>query len=358
MDCVLNLSLWAVAEDAVLYAAGAVVPVRLLAEMSGEDLRLAASEISGALEAVGCTAPDIEIDGSAALFHVSEEEGEAAGKRLALVRCLDEVLVIGDKLEDIMSWPDLEQIPKSRMAVRARRLRRDIEVDLREAERSLGSKVAERHIIDIEDPEKELRLLFGRRVYLCLRLMRIDRSGFEARRPMCRPYFSPTTLHPKFARVLVNLSRVPDRGTILDPFCGTGGILMEAALINTSPIGSDISRDAVEGCRANLSHFGIEGVRLEAVDVSEAPGVFGRVDAVATDLPYGRASYTARERPEAVLRRFLDMLVECLKPGRMAALSYSRALHSLPEGLTLRFSHPIRVHRSLTRHFTVVQRVP
>jgi len=49
-------------------------------------------------------------------------------------------------------------------------------------------------------------------------------------------------LPPKLARILVNLAVVPDGGTLLDPFCGSGTILMEAALATRSGklIGSDI----------------------------------------------------------------------------------------------------------------------
>lgn len=333
--------------------------VHFLVEISGEDIVLAAAELGGALEAVGVHDADIRLDGRAALFHAPEDKGLTAGKRLALMRHLDELLVTGRDLGGIVKWRALDSIPKSRMAVRARRLAPDVIVDLREAERFLGARVAERHPIDLDDPEEELRLLFGARVYLCRRLASIDRRGFEARRPMRRPFFSPTTLHPKFARLLVNLSCVPSGGTVLDPCCGTGGILMEAAMVGALPLGSDISERAVAGSRANLDHFGIEGVRIERVDLSAAPGIFGRVDAVATDLPYGRASYTARERADTVLRRFLDMLAECLKPCGTAAFSYSRAIEpdSLPEELTLIFSHPVRMHRSLTRHFTAVRRL-
>ncbi|MFZ6015404.1 MAG: TRM11 family SAM-dependent methyltransferase [Patescibacteria group bacterium] len=51
-------------------------------------------------------------------------------------------------------------------------------------------------------------------------------------------------LPPKLARIMINLAQVPDQGTILDPFCGSGTILMEAALATKAKkiIGSDIEK--------------------------------------------------------------------------------------------------------------------
>lgn len=49
-------------------------------------------------------------------------------------------------------------------------------------------------------------------------------------------------LPPKLARIMVNLAQTPDNGLLLDPFCGSGTILMEAALATSAKqiIGSDI----------------------------------------------------------------------------------------------------------------------
>lgn len=49
-------------------------------------------------------------------------------------------------------------------------------------------------------------------------------------------------LPPKLARIMVNLAQTPKGGVLLDPFCGSGTILMEAALATRAKqiIGSDI----------------------------------------------------------------------------------------------------------------------
>ncbi|NIP34812.1 MAG: methyltransferase domain-containing protein, partial [Thermoplasmata archaeon] len=84
-----------------------------------------------------------------------------------------------------------------------------------------------------------------------------------------RPFSHPISLHPKYARAMVNLAKVPLGGRILDPFCGTGGVLIEAALLGYEPLGSDIDPRMVEGSRRNLEAMGLQA-GLEVADVSDA----------------------------------------------------------------------------------------
>lgn len=61
-------------------------------------------------------------------------------------------------------------------------------------------------------------------------------------------------LPPKLARMMVNLAQVPDGGVLLDPFCGSGTILMEAALATQAGkiLGSDIDPRQIKDTNANL----------------------------------------------------------------------------------------------------------
>lgn len=67
-------------------------------------------------------------------------------------------------------------------------------------------------------------------------------------------------LPPKLAQVMINLSGV-NSGTIFDPFCGTGTVLMEGMLMGRSVIGSDIAPKMVDYCEKNCEwlkgEFGI-----------------------------------------------------------------------------------------------------
>jgi len=60
-------------------------------------------------------------------------------------------------------------------------------------------------------------------------------------------------LPPKLAQMMINLSGAPSRGRILDPFCGTGVILQEAALMGHGVYGTDLADKMIEFSTANLS---------------------------------------------------------------------------------------------------------
>jgi tRNA G10 N-methylase Trm11 len=72
-----------------------------------------------------------------------------------------------------------------------------------------------------------------------------DRPGTDSKSGM---------LPPKLARTMINLSMVSSDKKIYDPFCGSGTVLTEAALMGfTELFGSDISEQALRDTRRNLT---------------------------------------------------------------------------------------------------------
>jgi len=60
-------------------------------------------------------------------------------------------------------------------------------------------------------------------------------------------------LPPKLAKIMINLAQAPQSGIILDPFCGVGTVLQEAARLGYQHlIGSDISQQAIDNTKVNL----------------------------------------------------------------------------------------------------------
>lgn len=74
-------------------------------------------------------------------------------------------------------------------------------------------------------------------------------------------------LPPKLARIMVNLAQAGDEMTLLDPFCGSGTILMEAALATRAQkiIGSDIDAGQIAATKKNLAWLAEKNV-LKAND--------------------------------------------------------------------------------------------
>jgi tRNA (guanine10-N2)-dimethyltransferase len=63
-------------------------------------------------------------------------------------------------------------------------------------------------------------------------------------------------LPPKLAQIIVNLAKPPLGGRVLDPFCGTGVILQEAALMGFPVYGTDLSDKMIDYSKANLEWLG------------------------------------------------------------------------------------------------------
>lgn len=80
-----------------------------------------------------------------------------------------------------------------------------------------------------------------------------DYEGFSTRdfgRP--NPNKEKGMLPPKLARMMVNFACPVEGQTLYDPFCGSGTILQEAALLGLKVVGSDIDPGAINETTANL----------------------------------------------------------------------------------------------------------
>lgn len=98
-----------------------------------------------------------------------------------------------------------------------------------------------------------------------------------------KPYRTSSSLPSRLARALVNMV-APPAGSILDPFCGTGSILLEAQAVGLSSFGMDSNPKMVGMSRRNLTHFGYPA----QVELGDAHDCQHSADAIVTDLPYGR----------------------------------------------------------------------
>ncbi|MBS3748428.1 MAG: methyltransferase domain-containing protein [Candidatus Thermoplasmatota archaeon] len=217
-------------------------------------------------------------------------------------------------------------------------------------------------LVDLSKPDQIIHLLITpNNIFVSEQIVQVDRSVFERRKAHLRPFFSPISLHPKIARALVNLSQVNDQDTILDPFCGTGGILLEAGLMNISIIGSDISEKMVKGTQRNLSEYNINSFNMFICDISDISNhLLNPVDAVVTDFPYGKSTSLQGEPLEELYQRSFHSIQSVLKPGKKAVIG-SAIKHidkHATSGLKHILSYPLRVHQSLTRYFHVFQKAP
>ena len=230
-----------------------------------------------------------------------------------------------------------------------------MEISMSDLSRKIGGVLAQGRRVDLTEPEVEIRMLISEGIHFFICDALTDRTQFENRKVGMRPFFSPISLHPKFARALVNLTGVRRGERILDPFCGTGGLLLEASLMGIRVLGSDISKEMIQGCRENLEFFGARYDDLRRGDVGNIQEMFGEVDAIATDPPYGRSTTTMKEDLGELYSRMMGDFAEVLPQGKKVALVLPKPCLKSP-GLRVVESHLQRVHGSLNRHYCVLVR--
>ncbi|WP_040494249.1 TRM11 family SAM-dependent methyltransferase [Ilumatobacter nonamiensis] len=135
------------------------------------------------------------------------------------------------------------------------------------------------------------RLIFGEVVTV---------TDASYRRHDAKPWTTSSSLDGRFARALVNL--VPHARSILDPCCGAGSIVLEAASLGLDAYGVDDKPAMVGMTTENLAHFGYDATVVRA-DSREHEQ---RADAIVTDLPYGHAIDADEAQIRGILRRCVE----------------------------------------------------
>jgi tRNA (guanine10-N2)-dimethyltransferase len=258
--------------------------------------------------------------------------------------------------EDGLEGIDASSLPEGSFSVRAKRYEKARpDIDSRRLTRTLGGHLSLGRQVDLEDPDIEVRAFISDRIGIHHSLFHIDRHSLEERKVAERPFFSPISLHPRYARALINMVEVGDGQTLLDPFCGTGGILLEAASMGIRALASDIDPDMIEGTERNMRHFGLELSGQAVTDVAEIGSHFPNTDAIVTDPPYGRSASTRGENISALYVRALEAAKACLKPGGRMGIVVPIILEPT-EGLHLEHLFHQKVHGSLSRHYHIFRR--
>jgi tRNA (guanine10-N2)-dimethyltransferase len=291
---------------------------------------------------------------------------ETIGKRLSHVHEVCRILLKTDMqglISKIKEYPWNEFITKD-YVVRVKKMNKEDKFSTTGLEREIGGiingMVSPGVSVNLEDPSTFLRLIFlNGKVFVCERLFKVAKKHFYDLKPHKRPFFYPGSMSPKLARCMVNLTRVKRGDKVLDPFCGTGGILIEAGLIGTDVVGSDMDSRMVQGTIKNLEYCGIKNHEIFQSDARRIKLPY-RVDAIVTDPPYGISASTGGEKSETLYSQALIAMEDLIKDdGRicMATPHYMdiQNLVALTNFEIIEQYH-IRMHRSLTRVVSVLEK--
>lgn len=188
------------------------------------------------------------------------------------------------------------------------------------------------------------RMYFGREVAVA------DRSLLDTYSLSRRAYLGPTSMDTELACVMCNMAKLRRGQLVLDPYAGTGSILVAAAQYGARVMGADIDVRVIRGEKmsktgrvanifTNFEQYGLPHplalVRMDMHRHPLRPGLEELFDAVIGDPPYGvraggrktiakevlitnRETYIASTAPYTMgecLRDLLDHAARLLKVG-------------------------------------------
>jgi len=298
-----------------------------LLELGGEDDRFAACEVRSAAAGVELLAPGLATAGA-----VERERVEA----LAYARRASDLVGLADAdVESASALLSAAAVDREgSVAVRAEDVRGSTGVDTQRVERELGGVLVDRGFgVDLDDPDHVLRALFsdpnaweregqldprdadgtaggisrgdglsiaerardGEAVCALGWAVAESRRDFGERAPTDRPFFQPGSMDPLLARALANIAGARPDALVVDPMCGTGGVLIEAGLAGADVLGTDAQRKMARGAARNLAHALPEDAAFGTAqgDATQLPLPDAAADAVVFDAPYGRQSKIA-----------------------------------------------------------------
>ncbi|MFB6119332.1 methyltransferase domain-containing protein [Halosegnis sp.] len=252
------------------------------------------------------------------------------------------------------------------VAVRARDVRSATGVSTQRAERVLGDVLVDRGFaVDLEDPDHELRALFAENDEQLVALGWLAAESvrdFGDRRPTDRPFFQPGSMAPLLARAVVNIAGARSGRTVLDPMCGTGGLLAEAGLVGADVVGIDAQRKMVRGARENLRALladGVDGLPTPGAftvargDATRLPLCAGSVDCLVVDAPYGRQSKIAGQSLDTLVGNALCEARRVASRGVIVGdQAWDERARAAGWRVESRFVRP--VHGTLDRHVLVL----
>jgi len=213
--------------------------------------------------------------------------------------------------------------------------------------------------VNLKAPDKTfLGVLANEKFIFGLKLVEILPKPFIERRPKKKPFFHPSAMQAKLARCMVNLARPKTGEVVFDPFCGTGSMLIEAALIGCKVLGLDVQRRMVRGALRNLKYFRVNPEGVIVADSRNPP--IATVDCVVTDPPYGRSATTIKRTTKQLVEDLLLAVHSILSKRGKVCIATPKTLNVKALGEALNYkhleSHFVYIHRSLTREIAVFEK--
>lgn len=266
--------------------------------VSGEHIELAKAEVSSILNMLDTS--DIVISWYGKLGIIESEINPISFvlNRAALVKEAGPILAESNEASILLDSLTTENFSQhldssSSFCFNTVVFSKDIQVDRQNLTIEFGARIKKitGAKVSLKTPDTVLLLVIGNNKFSLCKSMKSDlRRQLRERTPGKKIFFHPSMMNTQLARVMCNLAEVRPNMTVLDPFCGGGGILCEALLIGAKVIGFDLNWRLLKGATANLSDIDKTRYSIFQGDARTLP--IGQYDSIITDPPYGRSSST------------------------------------------------------------------
>lgn len=361
-------------------------------ELSGEHPQIPAAEVLSVLASRGfatsvfaaylsCFVVDISSPDPSVtdddIFRLMKEEMPDV---LAMTHSISKVINIIDVSEEAIlnaaeKFPAAEYLNEGEtFVVRAKRLGDNSVLKSVDLEGRIGGRIYRQGFrASLKTADKVFRLTLTDKAVFGLLACAVDRGAYEFRSPQKKPFFYPGVLMPRVARALCNIAGAKNGTTVVDPFCGTAGILLEAGLLGSKVIGVDAQKKIIIGADSNMSGYSKSTGRLLSKeergsgtdvpdydlfvgDACSLPLADNIADAVITDPPYGRSAAIKAESLERLYSESFKEMYRILKPDKKAVVVSEIGVEdfALDAGFEIETVYKQRVHRSLTRTISVL----
>ena len=325
-----------------------------LFELGGENKELAKIEAREVLKTEGYNPETGFEEGQTVIIKTSQKLALKTIRRLGMTKRVSKIIHSSNE-KDIGKI--IEQLPtldlgKSSFAIR--QIRRNV-ISERKIAIKIGRKIPIENEIDLDNPDVKILFYTGSRTIISI-LEENSTTAYKScleHHVRYRPYFSPISIHPRIARSMVNLANCSPNDTVLDPFCGTGGILIEAADMGMKAKGIDLLEKMVVNSKGNLEHFRLEG-KIKKGDVEESKNQ--SFEAIVTDPPYGFASSTGGEKISELLQRAMNIFSEAMEKGKRIVMAISNPELIQTTNFKKIYQFEWYIHKSLTRYIMVLEK--
>ena len=138
------------------------------------------------------------------------------------------------------------------------------------------------------------------------------------KRDMAKPFRREAlAISPRLSKILINLAQLKTGDTMLDPFCGIGGILQEALVKGINVYGIDKDKVAITAAEKNLEwlkkHYKTANYELRSTDARNSPEI--GFDGIVSESSLGeliRGKPSDYEAKEFILK-FEDNIIPILQ---------------------------------------------